>query len=287
MTVLVFIMARVSGDPVGLLAGERATREEREMIRKDLGLDKPLVTQYVIFFRHMVRGDFGRSLLTQQSAAKMVGERISATVQLAGVAFLFSVLIAVPLGVITAVKRDSWIDYVGKVFAFLGMATPGFWLGIMLIFAFAVTFELLPAGGRGGPQYLILPAVSLGWHSCAGVLRLTRSATLDALDSEYIKMARIKGLPEWKVVWKHAFRNALIPPLTLATVLLSTLLTGSVITEQVFAYPGLGALAIQSVNWRDYSVLQTVILLYTVIFVAMNLFVDLMYAYIDPRIRYG
>jgi peptide/nickel transport system permease protein len=287
MTIVVFILARVSGDPAYLLAGDFASPQDIAAIRAELGLDRSWPEQYWLFIQRLGRADLGRSLVANQSVTSMLAERIPPTLKLAGVAFLFAVLIAVPMGVVTAVKRDTWVDTLGKAFAILGMATPNFWLGIMLILVLAVGLGWLPAGGIGGPQNLILPAITLGWAGSAGIMRLTRSAMLDVMDSEYIKLARVKGVAGWLVIWKHALRNALIPPLTLAGVVLAQLLTGSVITEQVFAYPGLGQLAINSVSWRDYPVLQGVVLVYATIFIITSMVVDILYAYIDPRIRYS
>jgi peptide/nickel transport system permease protein len=213
-------------------------------------------------------------------------ERLPATLSLAGAAILVSLLIAVPIGVLSAVKRDSALDYGGKTIALLGQSMPSFWLGIVLIWIFAVGLGWLPASGRGDWTHYVLPAVALGWYQVAAVMRLVRSSMLDVLDSEYVKLARIKGVAEPSVVWKHCLRNAAIPPLTYIGFIVAVLLTGSVVIETVFSWPGVGLLAIDAVRYRDFPVVQTVVLLYAAKFVLINLVVDVAYVYVDPRIRY-
>ena len=197
-----------------------------------------------------------------------------------------SLIIAVPVGVLSAVKKDSIFDYIGKLIALAGQSLPPFWLGIVLIFIFAVQLDLFPTSGRGGGKNLILPAITLGWFQVAAMMRLVHSALLEVLDTEYIKLARIKGLLEWKVVWKHALKNAAIPPLTFFGIVAGQLMTGAVITESVFTWPGTGKLAVDAIRARDYPVVQAVVITFAGIYILSNLVVDILYAYLDPRIRY-
>jgi len=213
-----------------------------------------------------------------------VMERLPLTLELGTTAFLVSLVIAVPIGVISAVRRDTSVDMLGKVIALLGQSFPTFWLGLMLILLFAVTLEWLPASGAGGPAHLVLPSITLGWFTVAGIMRLVRSAMLDTLGQEYVVTARAKGLRESGVVWKHALRNALIPPLTYAGLIFVGLLAGAVVTETVYAWPGVGQLVIESVAFRDFPVIQVILLLFGVMYVGMNLVIDLLYIWIDPRI---
>jgi peptide/nickel transport system permease protein len=285
LTLVAFVMTRLTGNPLDVLLDARATEDDRAAAAQTLGLDHPLVMQYAIYLRDLARGDFGDSFKTRRPAFSMVMERLPWTLELGTASFLVSILIAVPLGVITAVKRDTLIDVAGKVVALLGQSLPTFWLGLMLILLFAVTLDWLPAGGTGSLAHLVLPSVTLGWFTVAGVMRLVRSAMLDTLGEEYVVTARAKGLAEPGVVWKHALRNAVIPPLTYAGVVFVALLAGAVVTETVFAWPGVGQLVIESVTFRDFPVIQIVFLLFGVMYIGMNLVVDLLYAWADPRIR--
>jgi peptide/nickel transport system permease protein len=251
-----------------------------------MGLDKPLVAQYFIWLSKAGRGDFGTSLRDQVNALTVIARRVPATAQLAAGAFTFALAVGIPLGVLSAVKRGSLWDYIGRTFALLGQAMPAFWLGIMLVLLFAVQLGWLPSARRGGISHFILPSITLGWPTASGILRLVRSAMLEILDSEYIKFARAKGVSNTLIVWKHALRNAIIAPLTFAGMMLAAFLTGAVVTETVFAWPGLGRLAVLSVFSNDFPVVTGIVMLFTVLYVIMNLFVDVAYAYIDPRIRY-
>jgi peptide/nickel transport system permease protein len=216
----------------------------------------------------------------------LVRDRLPATLELAGLAPAISVLIALPIGVISAVMKDSPIDTVAKIIALLGQSLPAFWLGIVLMWIFAVQLGWLPPAGRGGLKSLLLPAITRGWFQVAAMMRLVRSSMLEVLDSEFVKLARIKGLPEWKVVWKHCLRNAAIAPLTYFGITAGVLMTGSVVTETVFSWPGIGLLIVDAVRARDFHVVQAVIIIFAAIFIAANLVVDLLYAYLDPRIQY-
>ena len=287
VSIIVFALARISGNPVDVFLPFDATDEQQAALERDLGLDQPLPIQYLKFVGNALRGEFGNSIKWDgQSALGLVAQRFPATLQLAGIAMVISLLIAVPIGVLSAVKKDSIFDLIGKIIALGGQSLPPFWLGIVLIFIFAVQLDFFPTSGRGGGMNLILPAITLGWFQVAAMMRLVRSSMLEVLDTEYVKLARIKGIVEWKVIWKHALRNASIPPLTYFGIVAGQLMTGAVITESVFTWPGTGLLAVDAIRARDYPVIQTVVITFAGIYVLANLAVDILYAYLDPRIRY-
>ena len=286
ISVLVFVLSRWSGNPLDVMLPDEATEEDYARAARHWGLDKPLLVQYLTFLGNALQGDFGRSIRLREPALKLVLTRLPATLQLAGAAMAISLIIAIPIGVISAVHRDTLLDAGGKVIALVGQSMPSFWLGIVLIWIFAVMLGWLPSSGRGGPQHYILPAIALGWYQVAALMRLIRSSMLDVLDSEFVKLARVKGVSPPMVVWKHCLRNAAIPPLTYFGVIAAVLLTGSVVTETVFSWPGIGLLAIDAVRYRDFPLVQTIVLLFAVTFILVNLLVDVLYAYIDPRIRY-
>ena len=288
VTVVVFGLTRVSGDPLDTFLSEEATPEQIERMKVRWGLDKPLVVQYGVFLGNAFKGDLGDSLKYPGSkAGAIVMERMPPTLQLAGVAMAIALAIAVPIGVLSAVKKDSIFDYIGKTLALAGQSVPSFWLGIVLMWFFAVQLDLLPTSGKGGIKNFILPAITLGWFQTAALMRLVRSAMLETQDSEYVKLARIKGLSEQAVVWKHCFRNAAIPPLTYFGILLANTLTGSLTTEVVFNWPGTGLLAFQAVLSRDTQLIQAIVLVFASMFIFLTLLVDILYAYLDPRIRYN
>ena len=287
VSVIIFIMARAGGDPRAMLLDDYATEEQWEDLGRALGIDKPYYHQYAIFIADVFRGDFGQSISQRRPVIDVISERIWATFQLGVAAFLFSVIIGIPLGVLSSVRRGGMLDLTGKIVALIGQSAPSFWLGIMFIFWFAVKLGWVPPSGRAEWKSIILPMVTLGWVFIAANVRLMRSAMLDVLDSEYVKLARAKGVPNRAIVWKHAFRNALIPPLTFAGVNLGSLITGSLTTELVFAWPGLGQLAVQALWSFDYPVLQGVVIVFTLMYVASAFLVDVLYAYIDPRVRYA
>jgi len=287
MSLIVFSLARVTGNPLDVMLPMEAGPEEYERVSKHWGLDQPLYVQYAIFLSKAVRGDFGNSWKWHgYSAMGLVWERLPATLQLAGFALFISIAIALPIGVLAAVMKGSAWDSVAKIIALLGQSLPGFWLGIVLMWIFAVHLGWLPTSGRGGLQYMILPAITLGWFQVAAVMRLVRSSMLEVLDSEFVKLTRIKGLPEWKVIWKHCLRNASIAPLTYFAIIAGVLMTGSVVTESVFSWPGTGLLVVDAVRARDFQVVQAVVIVFAGIFILTNLLVDILYAYLDPRIRY-
>jgi peptide/nickel transport system permease protein len=286
MSLIVFGLARISGNPLDVMLPIEALPEDYERLEKHWGLDKPVTTQYAIFVTKALQGDFGKSLKYQgQSAMGLVVERLPATLELALSALLVSVLLALPIGVVAAVAKGRSWDTAAKIIALLGQSLPTFWLGIVLMWIFAVMLDWLPASGRGGLTHLILPAIALGWFQVAVIMRLVRSSMLEVLDSEFVKLARVKGIPEWKVVWKHCLRNAAISPLTYFAIIAGSLLTGSVVTETVFTWPGIGLLVVDAVRSRDFQVVQAVVILFAGIFILCNLLVDIMYAYLDPRIR--
>ena len=288
VSIIVFSLARLSGNPLDVLLPPEADAETFERLNKLWGLDKPWYSQYFTFVKNVSRGEFGPSFKWQgRTAMELVLLHLPATLQLAVISIGVSVLLAVPIGVMSAVKKGTMVDTVGKLIALLGQSLPSFWLAIVLIWIFAVLLGWFPTSGRGGISNMILPAVAMGWFSVASFMRLTRSSMLNVMDSEYIKLARIKGLKEWKVVWKHGLKNAAIPPLTVFGAIVVGQMTGSVTIETVFAWPGIGLLALQAVNSRDYQVIQAVTMFISVLFIGMNLFIDILYAYIDPRIRFA
>jgi peptide/nickel transport system permease protein len=284
---LVFTITRLHGDPRNLLYAADAIefdQEQWDALGRTLGLDKPFAVQYAIFIGKLLRGDLGESIWRYKPVTEVLWGRIPATAQLALGGFIFS-LLAIPLGVVSAVKRGSVWDIFARTIAVLGQSMPSFWVGIMLIFLFAVNLEWLPTSRRGDITHYVLPTITLGIFPLSGILRLVRSSMLDVMDSEFIKLARAKGAANARIVWKHAFRNALIAPLTFSGLLIAGLLTGSIITETVFAWPGLGLLAIGGVQNSDYPVTQGVVLVFTAFYVLTSFMVDLAYAFVDPRIR--
>ncbi len=287
VSMLVFFLTRLSGNVLDLMLPIEATPEDFERVEKAWGLDKPMVVQYGIYVRNVLKGDWGESWKWGSGALEIVLEKFPATLQLAAFTLAISTFLGLSIGMLVATKKDTPFDWGGKIIALLGQSLPSFWLGIVLMWVFAVLLGWLPTSGRGGLDHMIMPAVTLGWFNVAALMRLTRSAMLEVLDSEYVKLARIKGLPEWKVIWKHCLRNAAIAPLTYFGLVAGFLLTGSVVTETVFAWPGTGLLAVEAVQARDYQVVQAVVLFMAGIFILSNLVVDILYAYLDPRIRYN
>jgi peptide/nickel transport system permease protein len=291
-TFFVLILSRGSGDPLLLYAnsGYGLTAESEKLLRKELRLDKHVIIQYFYWLRSTLQGDMGVTILDRKPVARIVFQKLPSTLQLAAVSWVLATIVGVPLGVLSAVRRATFLDYFGRSFALLGQAVPQFWLGLVFILIFAVYLDWLPAGLKGESfwdiKYLVLPCITLAWGAMAGYLRLTRTAMLEVLDSEYIRLARAKGVANSIVVWKHAFRNALIQPLTASTLILSGFLTGAVLVETIFAWPGMGDAAIRAVNNNDFPLLQGFVFFFTILFVATTFITDILYAYIDPRIRY-
>ena len=287
VSLIIFILSRSAGDPVSLMLDEYSTQQDVDRMMAKLGTDKPYYLQYFLFLKGAIRGDLGNSIKEGRPVTEAILDSLPPTLYLGLTAFFVSLLVGIPLGILSSIKRGSLIDQVGKIVALLGQAAPPFWLGIMLIIFFSVSIRAFPTSGQESWNSIVLPAVTLGWYYAAANLRLVRSAMLDVLDSEYIKLARAKGVPYWGVVMRHAFRNALIPPLTFAGVTLGALVTGSLVVETVFAWPGLGKLAIDSLYASDYPLLQGVVIVFTLLYVLVAFTVDVLYAYIDPRIRYA
>jgi peptide/nickel transport system permease protein len=285
ISVVVFIILHLTGDPAALLMPMDATPEQVAQFRKEMGFTDPLLVQYWRFFKGTLRLDFGLSFRHSQPALDLVLERMPATIQLTITAMIIAMIIAVPVGIISAIRRNSILDHIGMTGALLGQSTPVFWLGIMLILVFSVTFQWFPSSGRGTLEHLILPAVTLGMFSMARTARMMRSSMLEVLGQEYMKTARAKGLSPRMVILKHALKNALIPVVTIVGMELGTLLGGAVITETVFAWPGVGRLAVQAIYNRDYPVVQAAVFLLASIFVLVNLVVDILYTYLDPRVK--
>ncbi|SPR97989.1 ABC transporter permease [Cupriavidus taiwanensis] len=286
-SVIIFLISRLSGDPLALLLPADAPPEVIEQTRQHLGLDQPLAAQYLVFLRNAVTGDFGNSYRWQEPALGLILERLPATVELALAALAFSIAMAVPFGVLSAVWRGSWFDRFAKVFAMAGQAMPNFWVGLLLILLFAVQLNWLPAFGRDSWNSLVLPAIALGWYPVAAQTRVVRSAMLDVLDSDYIRMGRAMGLPERVLVWKYALRNAAIPLVTILGVYFAAMLGGAFVVEVIFAWPGVGRTVVEAVFARDFPVVQAGVMLTSVLFVLSNLLVDLSYGLIDPRIRHA
>lgn len=287
LAVVVFALARVTGNPADLLLPEDATREDRAHLLQALGLDRPVHEQLARFLGGALRGDLGQSIRYRKPAAEVFFERLPNTLKLVPLALLGAVVLAVPLGVLAAVHRGTLVDRACGLLAVLGIATPSFWLGIVLIYVFSIQLGWLPSARMGGPAHYVLPSITLGAFLVAGMMRLVRSSLLEVLDSEFVKLARIKGLSRAVVIWKHCLSNALIPVVTLFGVFFALLVTGAIVTETVFAWPGVGRLTYEAVIFRDYPLLQAVILLKAVIVLAVNLAVDILYAYLDPRVRYA
>jgi peptide/nickel transport system permease protein len=286
MSVLVFVLSRALGDPVALMLSDYATEADREAMRIELGLDRPLPLQYLSFIGDALHGDLGNSIAgAREPAMQIIRARLPASLQLAAVALALSLVIGIPLGVAAATRYGTWVDTLARTLALLGQAIPVFWLGIVLIFVFSVELRWLPTSGYGSFSHFLLPAVTMALFTIAAVTRLTRISMLDALDSEYVRLARMKGLAESTVVWKHALSNSLIPVLTYMGAFFATMVTGAVVIETVFGWPGIGRLAYEAIIDRDYPLMQAVVLVMTSLFMLANMAVDLLHAWLDPRLR--
>jgi peptide/nickel transport system permease protein len=287
LALTIFLFVRLTGDPTVLLVEPGASRDDMAMVRQQLGLDKPIAVQFVSFVADMVRGDFGKSFYYRTPVLELYMSRLPSSLMLAAAAMAFSLVIGIPSGIIAAVRVGRWGDSAGKVFALLGLSMPQFWVGLLLILFFSVYLGWLPSSGSGTVWHLIMPAFALGWYFAAAHMRITRSSMLEVLGSEYVKLARLKGLPERRVIVKHALKNALIPVLTLAGINLVLMVNVAVVVETVFAWPGIGRLLYEGIAFRDFPVVQATVLLGGSMIVIVNLVVDVLYAVIDPRIRLG
>ena len=286
IAMLVFALVRISGDPALMLATATSTAEDIQQIRVNLGLDKSIPEQFGIFVTDVVQGDLGESLFKKKPVTELIGAALPNSIRLVLPAWVVATLGSLLLGVLGATRRDTLLDQGVKFIAILGQALPGFWVAIVAVFIFSVTWQLLPTSGMGTPAHYVLPVLTLAFFLLPGMMRLVRSSMLDVLDSEYIKLARIKGLPERMIIWKHALRNALIAPLTVAGMLFAMIITGAVVIETVFSWPGIGFIMVEGVMARDFPLVQAITIMVAVVVLGINLLVDIMYAYIDPQIRY-
>lgn len=286
ISTLIFFLVRLTGDPARILMSDFAPMEVREQLAERLGLDRPLYEQYFSYMSGLVRLDLGDSF-NGQPVLDVLLERLPATASLALAALIVAIILGLPLGMLSAVYKGSAIDMFSRSVALFGQSVPAFWLAIMLVLIFAVVLGIFPVAYGDGPTSYVLPAIAIGWAAVAGIARLVRSSMLDVLDSDYVRMARAKGLPPRVVVVKHAFRSAIIPVLTFSGLVLGSFMNGSVVVEVVFAWPGVGKLTLDAVNSRDFPVVQGAVIMIAVFFITINLIVDLLYAYLDPRIRYG
>lgn len=285
MTVLLFLLVRASGDPRNVLLPEGASPEAFEGLGRQLGLDKPLPVQFLIYVGDVLRGDFGTSFRTRGPVIDLIGSRIGGTLKLGLVAFVFTVLVAIPLGLIAALGKDTWRDAVGRIVAFLGQSTPNFWVAIVFVQIFSVRLGWVPAGGSGGWRSYVLPALTMSMFAIAGITRVLRSSTIEVLNSDYILLARSKGLSKSQIVRSHVLRNAFIPTITYGTlVVVQHFLTGAIVIETVFAWPGIGRLLYDSLLGRDFPTVQGIVVLLTAMYALANMAVDLMYVRLDPRI---
>ena len=286
LSVTIFLFVRVTGDPTVLLVEPGASRADIDALRHDLGLDRSLLVQYGTFVKDIVRGDFGRSFYYRTPVLELYLSRLPNSLLLALAAMAFSLIIGIPSGILAAVRVNSWWDSGGKIFALLGLSMPSFWVGLLLILFFSVYLGWLPSSGSGTPWHVLMPAFALGWYFAAAHMRLTRSSMLEVLGSEYVKLARLKGLPEALVISKHAFKNALIPVMTLAGINLVLMVNVAIVVETVFAWPGIGRLIYEGISFRDFPVVQATVLMNGAMVIVVSLVVDILYAVVDPRIRY-
>jgi peptide/nickel transport system permease protein len=287
LSLTIFVFVRLTGDPTVLLVEPGASRDDMEMVRKQLGLDRSLPVQYMSFVADIARGDFGKSFYYRTPVLELYMSRLPSSLMLAAAAMVFSLVIGIPSGIIAAVAVGKFWDNFGKVFALLGLSMPQFWVGLLLILFFSVYLGWLPSSGSGTIWHLIMPSFALGWFFAAAHMRITRSSMLEVLGSEYVKLARLKGLPEKLVIVKHALKNALIPVLTLAGINLVLMVNVAIVVETVFAWPGIGRLLYEGITFRDFPVVQATVLMSGIMIIAVNLIVDVLYAVIDPRIRLG
>lgn len=279
-------MVRMSGTPLTWLVSPHASEAEKELIAAHYGLDKSIMVQYEDYLINILHGDLGQSYVYHKSTLAVIWGRVPATLELTGIALVIALIIALPIGVYSAVKRGKFVDIAGRIFAFLGISAPSFWVGLMALYLFGVKAKILPIGGLGGIDHIILPALVLSWGLAAGLMRLARSGMLSVLNSDYITMARAKGVSNQMVIWKHAFRNASIPVVTMIMLLMIVVLSGDVVIENVFSWPGLGRLIMTSTLSRDYPVVQAFTIVISFTFIMISLLADILYAYLNPTVRY-
>jgi len=287
VTVVFLVFALIPGDPAVILAGETANQATVEAIRQRFGLDRPLIVRYGIYLRQMARGDLGTSIFSGVPVTQEIWDRFPKTLELAVSSVALAVVVGILLGIAAALKRDTVVDRLATVIALAGISIPGFWLALLLIYIFSVQYRWFPTGGTGGWRAFVLPTLTLSVFSIAYITRITRSLLLEVIGQDYVRTARAKGVPGRSVVLKHALRNAMIPLVTVIGLRLGVMLTGSVVAESIFAWPGLGRLMVTAVNNRDYPIIQGVLLTFALTFVVVNLLVDLLYAMLDPRVTYN
>lgn len=287
ITLVFFLLHIIPGDPVEVMLGETARQADKEKLKEELGLNLPLHVQYGRFIMGVVQGDLGDSYFYRRPVTRVIAERVPATIELALAALLVAGLIAIPLGIVAALRENTVLDNASVLFSLLGVSMPNFWLGPLVIILFSIELGWFPVSGRGGLGNLVLPAVTLGTALAAILSRMTRSSLLERLGEDYLDVARAKGLPEWKVILKHALRNALIPIITVMGLQFGALLSGAIITENVFSWPGIGTLLINAIEARDYPLVQGCVLFISLSYVLVNLLTDLLYGWVDPRIRFG
>ena len=286
LSLIIFLLVRLTGDPSVLLVEPGASKEDLAAVRLQLGLDRPIWVQYGQFMSSLARGDLGHSFYYRTPVLELYLSRLPHSLMLAAAAMVFSLLVGIPSGILAAVRVNQWWDSAGKIFALLGLSLPSFWVGLVMILFFSVYLGWLPSSGSGTALHVIMPAFALGWYFAAAHMRMTRSSMLEVLGSEYVKLARLKGLPEALVIAKHAFKNALIPVLTLAGINLVVMVNVAVVVETVFAWPGVGRLLFEGISFRDFPVVQATVLINGAMVVIVSFLVDVLYAVIDPRIRY-
>lgn len=287
ITLVAFLLVRLTGDPASVMLPPDVPKETAEQFRREFGLDQPVWVQYAQFVGNAARGDFGKSIRYKEPVSSLFLERLPATLELGAAAMLIALAIGMPAGIISAVKRNTWIDTLVRFLALVGQAIPGFYLGLMLIIVVAVQWRLLPTSGRGAPEQLVLPAVTLAAAIIALLARFTRGAVLDVLRQDFVRTARAKGLAESLVLRRHVLKNAMIPVVTVIGLQVGQLFSGAVVTETVFAWPGIGRLMVQAIYTRDFPIVQATVMIVALLFVLVNLIVDLAYAWLDPRIKYG
>ena len=286
ITLVTFILVRLTGDPAAIMLPPDTPKEAVAEFRQEFGLDQSVLIQYFRFLAKAAQGEFGKSIRYREPVLKLFAERLPATIELALASMALAIIIGIPLGVLSAVKRDTWIDHFARFFALFGQAIPSFYLGLMLIIIVAVRLRLLPTGGRGTWQQLILPSITLATFMIALIARFTRGAVLDVLRQDYVRTARAKGLSEGSLLWRHVLKNAMLPVITVIGLQLGAILSGAVVAETVFAWPGVGRFMVQAISTRDFPIVQATVMIVAIVFVTVNLLVDLAYAWLDPRIKY-